>query len=141
MNFAPLTSDDAAALAYDLKFVGAAVEAIYPGTVLTGMPSDIEVLQRILDGGPYTDSAEHILVSLGTSLGDLLGRALGLEWVRYTDEHGCDLGLRYGQTSLIIFPRDMTIKRVEDGEQADLQHLYNGVLREIEQLVASGEYR
>jgi hypothetical protein len=141
MNFAPLASDDTAALAYDRKFVSAAVEALYPGTVLTGTPSDIEVLQRILDGGPYIDSAEHILVALGTSLGDLLGRALDMPWVRYTDEHGIDLGLRYGQTSIVIFPRDMVIKRVEDGEQADLQHIYSGVMREIQQLVTSGDYR
>lgn len=141
MNFASLTSEDDAALAYDRKFVSASVEAIYPGTVLTGMPSDIEVLQRIVNGGPYTDSAEHILVALGTSLGDLLGRALDLQWVRYADEHGIDLGLRYGQTSIVIFPRDMIIKRIEDGERPDLQELYDGVLREIQQLLASGEYR
>ena len=141
MSFAPLTSDDITALDSDREFATAVLDARFPGTHLIGTPSDVEVLQRIVQGGPYTDSAEGELVALGTSLGDLLSRALGLEWVRYTDEHGTDIGLRYRDTSIVIFPRDMLIKRVEAGEEVDLQHLYDGVVREIEQLVASGEYR
>lgn len=141
MSCTPLTPDDIAVLDSDREFATAVLDARFPGTYLIGTPSDIEVLQRILQGGPYTDSAEGELVALGTSFGDLLSRALQLKWVRYTDEHGTDIGLQYRYTSIMVFPRDMLIKRVEADEEVDLQHLYDGVLREVQRLVASGEYR
>jgi hypothetical protein len=34
----------------------------------------------------------------------------------------------------------MIIKRVERGEEADLRHLYDKVVQEVQQFVASGEY-
>jgi hypothetical protein len=141
MSFAPLTSDDIAALDSDREFATAVLDARFPGSHLIGTASDVEVLQLIIDGGPYTDSAEDELIALGTSFGDLLLLELDLEWMRYSDEHGTDIGLRFRDTSIVIFPRDMLIKRVEAEEEIDLQHLYDGVVREVNRLVASGEYQ
>jgi hypothetical protein len=141
MQFARLTAEDQAALDSDREFAPAVLKARFAGTRLTGAPSDVETLQRILDGGPHSESPADELVALGTSLGDLLGQAIGMQWVRFTDEHGTDLGLRYAKSTIVIFPRDMIVKRVEDGEEVDLQHLYDGVVEKVQEMIASGEYQ
>ncbi|HKA06951.1 MAG TPA: DUF3806 domain-containing protein [Gemmataceae bacterium] len=141
MKYARLSTDDLAVLDSDREFAASVLEVRFPKKRLTGTAADISLLQKILDGGPYTDSAEGELVALGTSLGDLLAQALNLRWVRYSDEYGSDLALRYEKTSIAIFPRDMIVKRVENGEDPDLQDLYDGVIREVKQLIASGDYR
>lgn len=141
MKFTPLSPADVATLDSDREFATAVVETCFSGESLIGTQRDIPLLQRILDSGPYTDNAEGELLALGTTLGDLLGRALGMTWVRFTDEHGDDLGLRYADTSIVIFPRDMIIKRVENDEQPDLQHIYTGIISEVQELVASGQFQ
>jgi Domain of unknown function (DUF3806) len=141
MKYAQLSADDLATLDADREFAASVLEVRYPDKRLTGTAADISLLQEILDGGPYTDSAEDELIALGTSLGDLFAKALDLKWIRFADKHGADLGLRYRKTSIVIFPRDMIIKRAENGEVPDIQHLYDGVIREVKQLIASGDYR
>jgi hypothetical protein len=134
-----LSNEDSATLDSDREFARTVLEVLNPKRRLTGTASDIPLLQEILDGGPYTDSAEDEVIALGTSFGDVLARALDLKWVRLTDEDGSDIGLRYRKTSLVLFPRDMIIKRIEQGEEPDLQHLFDGVVREVKQLIASGD--
>lgn len=48
--------------------------------------------------------------------------------------------MRYQETMIAIFPRDMLIKRVEDGEEPNLAELYQGVVEEVQRIVASGEF-
>ena len=81
------------------------------------------------------------LVAFGTVLGDALCGSLSMQWVRVDDDYGSDLALRLGDTSLTVFPRDMVVKRVEQDEHPDLQHLHDGVVEAIQRLDASGEYK
>ena len=141
MKFTPLSPADKATLDSDREFAPAVVEARFRDVHLSGTQRDIPILQRILDSGPYTDDAAAEVVALGTTLGDLLSRALDLTWVCFADEHGNDLALRYGNTSIVIFPRDMIIKRIENNEEPDIQYLYDGVVSEPQGLVASGQFR
>jgi hypothetical protein len=141
MKFTPLSPADLATLDSDREFATAVMESRFQGESLSGTQRDIPCLQRILDSGPYTDSAEEELIALGTTLGDLLGRALGMTWVRFTNEQGDDLALRYADTSIVIFPRDMIIKRVENDEQPDIQHIYTGVISEVQKLISSGQFQ
>lgn len=141
MKFTPLSPADSAALDSDREFVRAALGAHFGGELLSGTQRDIALLQRVLESRPYTDKPDGEVIALGTTLGDLLSRALGMPWVHIADEHGDDLGLRYGDTSIVIFPRNMLLRRVEDGEEPEMQHLYDGVISEIQELVTSGEFQ
>ncbi len=141
MKFTLLSPEDAAALGSDRELVTAIIDAHFGGEFPSGTQPDLRLLQRILDSGPHTEDAGGETVALGTIVGDLLSRALGMPWVHFHDEHGDDLGLRYGATSIVVFPRGMIIKRVEEGEHLDLQHLYDGVISEIHEIVASGQFR
>lgn len=117
-------------LARDRHFLAAAanfVQQPYTGSLAQ--------LQALRDGGPFTDNPENEAVALGTGLGDLLARELGLEWVRVTDEYGVDLALRWPETSVVLFPRDMILKR----DQLEFAPLFEGLCREVRRLVESGE--
>jgi hypothetical protein len=140
-SISTLTPADSAELDADREFVPAVLEACFPNQHLLGTVADLEVLQQVLDGGPYTDSPEGELVALGTALGDLLGEALDMKWVAFSDEHGRDLALRYGETSILIFPRDLIIKRAEQGEEEiEIKEIFEGVITAIRQLIDSGDY-
>lgn len=70
------------------------------------------------------------LVALGFVFGDILSRELGLRWVVVDDEYGTDFGLKLPEAKVFLFPGDMLIKRVEQGEdQANIDLSY--LLREL----------
>lgn len=141
MKFSTLTADDLASLQADREFAKSVLEARYPELAWTGEDvHDLQVLQRILDGGPYTDEVEGELVALGSVFGDILSRALNMQWARMTDENGSDLALRYQQSTIMIFPQHMVLKRIEREEHPDFAHLYQGVTNQIRKMIASGEY-
>ena len=119
------------------------LEECFPNSHLIGTAADVEVLQQVLDDGPFTESPEAELVALGTALGDLFGQSFEqFNWVRVSDDDGVSLGMRYAETSIVIFPRDMIIKRVERGnEEVDLRMLYEGVIEGVQNLIDSGEYQ
>lgn len=142
MKFTSLTTDDLAALQSDREFTSSVLGLRYPDLALTGDDQhDLQILQQVFEGGPYTDDIEGELIALGTAFGDVLSRALDMQWVRVTDEHGSNLALRYQQKMIVIFPQDMIIKRVERDEQPDFAHLYEGVTSQIRKMIASGEYQ
>ncbi len=141
MGFSPLNEESIALLEQERRLVQSIVASKYHGVYLLGTSSDTEVLQLIIDDGPHTDSLETELLALGTWFGDLVAQVLGLEWVLFSDEHGTDLGLRFGTSFITVFPRDMMIKRAEAGEKIDVQHLYDDLINEIRKIVASGDFQ
>ena len=54
------------------------------------------------------------------------------------DEYGRDPAIRYKESSLLAFPRTMLSKRVEDGELPDVEELFDGLARRLEELVDKG---
>ena len=73
----------------------------------------------------WIDKSETLkLQCLGITLGDIIAQDLGLNWVEIEDEYGIDPALRFGETSLIVFPQTMISKRVEKGETVDIYELY-----------------
>lgn len=142
MDFSPLSDDALAALENDRQYVPAVLEECFPDKHLIGTEADLEILQEVLVSGPYTEDPEAELIALGTMLGDLFAQAIEeFEWVIFSDEEGSTLAMRYAETSIVIFPRDMIVKRVERGEEEiDLQVIYEGVVQAVREMVESGEY-
>jgi hypothetical protein len=136
-----LLPEDEAALDQDRGFLPAVVETCFPGECLTGTQADLGLMQRVLDSGPYTDDATAEVVALGTALGDVMAATTGMHWVRTSDEDGVDLALRYGDTSIVVFPRSMLLKRLERDESPNLRHLHDQVRASIQDLLAKGEYK
>jgi hypothetical protein len=84
---------------------------------LKGAREDIPNLHTMLSEGPYTEDVEAELTSFGMVFGHVLARELGMRWVIYQDDQGSDYALQYPDTELFVFPCDMLIKRLEEGEE------------------------
>lgn len=91
----------------------------------------LRLLQAILDA-EWIDGEETLkLQCLGITLGDALAQELGAEWVMVEDEYGRDPALSIPGTTTLLFPLTMISKRVERGEQVDVQALFDGVLGHV----------
>jgi hypothetical protein len=70
---------------------------------------------------------------MGIALGDaLVTEVPGLAWMQVSDEFGVDPVLRYRQTSLQIGVLTLLLKRAEQGEEIDIQHIANWLQKFIE---------
>ncbi len=101
---------------------------------LTGTRADIPTLHSLISAGPYSDDAESELILFGTVFGEILAHELSMRWVVYCDEEGSEFALKFQDQDVFAFPRDMIIKRVEAGEQADAINL-NLLLDEVSRSV------
>ena len=75
------------------------------------------------------------LQSLGIALGDALAQELGLDWVMVEDEFGRDPAIHLHDSSVFVFPKTMISKRIEDGEDVDINELFNGVCLKLKELL------
>lgn len=106
--------------------------------VLSKTKSDLPALQTIIENGPYTESPENELVVIGTAYGDILATELGLHWVVVTDEYGTDIGLQYRNLEIYLFPRDMIVKRFEQGEEIDLTFMFGELIKVVNEKESDG---
>lgn len=135
MHNAHLTTEDEAILAVDRAFLPAVLEARFPGVQLTGSVVDLPLMQQVYEGGPYTNDAISEVIALGTAFGDVLAQTLGLAWVRYCDDEGEELALRYENTDVVVFPRTLLLTRLEEGGVVNLSVLYDEVCATVRQKI------
>lgn len=109
------------------------LQVILGECLFQGDESDLQLIQRGLDSGQL----DHVvdLQCLGVPLGELLIQQLpNFAWWMLEDELGITPCIRYGESSLIIFPLTLISKRVELGESIDVISLYADLKSRIEPL-------
>ena len=74
------------------------------------------------------------LQCLGIAFGDVLASELPLRWMMVTDEYGTDLTLRFKDTTVQVNAVTMIAKRVEKGEEVDVQTLLRMTGEQISKL-------
>lgn len=145
INFSPPSAEHEAFLAEARALAEQMAEEIIPGFRFVQSVSDLEMLQSIVDSGKLGDGADpmYLLRCLGVVFGNVLKGSLpiGFAWSAIKDEHGCDLGLRFRETTIIVFPVTMLSKRAEDGREINLVALHTGVVDQVNSMVASGDYK
>jgi len=96
---------------------------------------DIDRLQKLLERGVVTGAQTYELQCLGIALGQVLARNVtGLDWAVIEDEYGRDPTIRYRDTSFQINVLTMISKRVESGQQVDVQGMYEWVRAQLKTL-------
>ena len=100
---------------------------------------DLVLLQKILDQGVLENDQAFELQALGVTLGDVMARQLGLEWVVVNDEYGRTRALQYGTNEDVFFPITMISRRYEADIFVDVEALYAKMAAEVEALRPSGE--
>ena len=100
---------------------------------------DIPTLQSLLDAQPFASGDEASLEVLGAAFGDVIAVALGFDWVVVTDEQGSDFAIKHPTKMVLAFPRDMIVKRVENGDELNLTDLYLGVVAKLREQIADDQ--
>ncbi len=95
----------------------------------------------MLDQGVVEPEATYTLQALGLAFGRVfLNEFPDYDWWMVEDEHGRDPAIRYKETSLLVFPMTMISKRVEDGEPFDVHELFDGLAKQLAELIQEGVY-
>jgi hypothetical protein len=111
------------------------------GEDLDGSRKDLELIQRLLERGGIEPEATYTLQALGLAFGRaFLNEFPDYDWWMVEDEHGRDPAIRYKETSLLVFPMTMISKRVEDGEPFDVAELFDGLAKQLAELIQEGIY-
>lgn len=92
------------------------------------------LLDAILKNGWIEPNETVKLQCLGITFGDALAQKLGLKWVAVEDEYGRDPALVVEGTSIITFPLTSISKRIENGEEVDVFHLFEDACSKIDEL-------
>jgi hypothetical protein len=98
------------------------------------------VIDAILKNGWVKPEETWKLQSLGITFGDALAQKLMLDWVTVDDEYGCDPALNWPGTSLFSYPMTTISKRIERGEQVDVQKLFDATCLHLNEMAFSGRY-
>lgn len=92
-------------------------------------------------GQKWVEPNESVkLQCFGVAFGDALAQELSMRWVAVEDEYGRDPALELPGTSIVLFPLTMISKRIERGEDIDVQSLFEGVcgrVREVARIADS----
>jgi hypothetical protein len=108
---------------------------------LDGTHQDLELIQRVLDRGVVEPEATYTLQALGLAFGRVfLNEFPDYDWWMVEDEHGRDPAIRYKETSLLVFPMTMLSKRIEDGDPFDVPELFDGLAKQLAELIQEGVY-
>jgi hypothetical protein len=99
---------------------------------------DLPILQRIIDDRVFSAKQEREWTCLGVVFGDIVSCEIGLDWIAYCDEFGAEPALHLANTSLVVFPRTMILKRVERAERPDLHDLFSSLEKTISDLRSKG---
>lgn len=111
-------------LAKQRLFVSSLVAERFPGEKLSGLKSDFQLLQRILDAKLIPKASTWELQAIGVVFGDSLVASIpGLAWWQVTDEYGTDPTVRYRETSVQINALTTLSKRVERSETIEVEQL------------------
>jgi hypothetical protein len=100
---------------------------------------DLNRLNRIIAGGSLQRDATLALQALGIAFGMVfVGLNKDFDWWMVEDEYGRDPGLRYLETSLILFPQTMLSKRIEDGETFSVPAFYDDLVAQVAAILDGG---
>ncbi|KXU97112.1 hypothetical protein AB839_09230 [Stenotrophomonas sp. DDT-1] len=123
MRFDPLPPALIAHMQQQRAQVAALVASAFP-TVPVQWPLLPSTLQRVVDAELIDHDDCDGWEALGVAFGDCLAqRVPELAWIQVTDAWGVDAVLRYGEANSIVSAVTLLIKRVEEGEAIEINHL------------------
>jgi hypothetical protein len=136
----PPTEKDIENIAMGVVHAGQVVEQALDED-LDGTHQDLELIQRVLDQGLVEPEATYTLQAFGLAFGRVfLNEFPDYDWWMVEDEHGRDPAIRYKETSLLVFPMTMISKRIEDGDPFDVCELFDGLAKQLAELIQEGVY-
>jgi hypothetical protein len=107
------------------------------GHELTGGKTDLAALQKVIDSKLVEPEATYSLQALGLAFGKVfVSTRSDFDWCMVEDEYGRDPALRYKQTTLLLFPKTMISKRIEDGKAVNVTEMFEGLQETVREVLA-----
>ncbi len=105
------------------------------GKPLTRQLSDLHIFQEIIESNVIEPESTQTLQALGLAFGQVfIADNPGYDYWMVEDEYGRDPALRYKETTLLSFPQTIISKRIEDGEEININELYTGLVEMLEEV-------
>ena len=96
---------------------------------------DLGLLQEVIDRKLVEREATYSLQALGLAFGKVfVNLNENYDWWMVEDEYGRDPAIRYMKTSIRVFPQTIISKRVEDQKEVNVRALYDGLLKQLDQI-------
>lgn len=100
---------------------------------------EIASLDRLIQMKPWKIGDHDFWQAAGLKLGSLLRENIpGFHWVIIKDDEGRDPALRFGKTSVLVYPRSMLAKRLHEKESFTVKELFEQVIETVETMVRQG---
>ena len=104
-----------------------------------GTHAKLAVVRANLSQGWVGPDDTWKLQALGIAMGDALADELMLDWVTIEDEHGRVPALNWPGTTIVFYPVTMISKRIEDGEEIDIDVIYEQTREKLQEIAFSGD--
>lgn len=102
----------------------------------TAMKQDVESIQRLLDSGRFNKGQRTAWESFGIAFGTILVNEMdGMEWVTVIDGKKEYPALRFGDSSVMVYPLSLIWDYVKNGKPCDLKAEYARIESEVEKVL------
>ncbi|WP_286031248.1 DUF3805 domain-containing protein [Phocaeicola coprophilus] len=102
----------------------------------TAMKQDVESIQRLLDSGRFNKGQRAAWESFGIAFGTILVNEMdGMEWVTVIDGKKEYPALRFGDSSVMVYPLSLIWDYVKNGKPCDLKAEYARIESEVEKVL------
>lgn len=102
----------------------------------TSQESDIERLQKLIDGGKLPTDQRHVWNKIGLALGTIVENEMeGMEWVTVVDGRNEYPALRFKQTSLLFHPSSLIWNQVKGKQSLSLKEIFDSIKNQVEDLI------
>ena len=112
-------------------------EAICNTHRFIGEINDLHIIQDVLDHMNFDRNNIQVVEGLGVILGDVLAKKLDLHWVTIKDNIGTTPALRYKDSGIYLYAKDLLAKRIERHEPIDVGYLFNTLIDLVHQEIKS----
>lgn len=103
----------------------------------TSVADDIAKLQQIIDGDTLNPRQRDVWESLGIAFGTILVNEIdGMDWVTVIDGKQEYPALRFRDTDLLVYPRQLIWGKMKDGRSCDLQKEFESIKDQVEHLLS-----
>ncbi len=106
----------------------------------TGGDSDLGVIQALMDHPNFDPNQTFAIEGLGILFGGILAQKLDLEWVSILGDSRTTPALQCKEANIVLYPKDMIIKRIERGEKFNVINLYNSLCEEVPKLITGADH-
>ncbi len=103
----------------------------------TSQESDIERLQKLMDGGKISEDQRRAWENIGMAFGTILENEMdGMEWVTVVEGRKEYPAMRFRSTSLLIEPASLVWEKVKQHQPCNLKKEFEHIKAQVEDMIS-----